>query len=176
MTIEHGGRFEQTRNGQHHASLNLRYLNTLKVQRRALSGERLICCAPVDLNAANTCLPLRRKNLDFLFLCHFSGDERAGGDCTETFHCETAVHGKAKNVICVFRPRFPHEFPQCFDELRNALACIGADTQNRRVFEKAPFQKLANLDFDEIHNVGFDSVDFCKYREPLLDMKQRADV
>src|SRR2546427_6806125 len=130
----------------------------------------------VYLNAANTRRPFRGKNLDFLFLCYFARNESTRDDRTETLHGETAVHGKTKNVGRIFRPRLPDEFTQCFNELRNALTRIRTGTQNGRAFQKASFQKLPNLDFDEIRNVGFDFFDFCKYREPLLDMKQGADV
>src|SRR2546422_8545284 len=131
---------------------------------------------PVYLNTTNTRRPFRGKDLDFLFLRHFARDESTRKDRTETFHGETAVHGKTKNVVRVFRPHFPNEFTQRFDELRNTLTRQRADTPNRRAFEKAAFQKLPNFDFDEIRNVGFYFVDFGKHCEPLLDVKEGADV
>ena len=176
VAIEHRSRSEQTRRRQDHASLNLRHFDALEVQRSTLSGERLISSVAMDLNTANACRPLCGKDLDFLFLCHFAGYESSGSDRSEALHCETAVDRQAKNVARVFRPRFSNELPQCFDELRNALACVRADPQNWRGFEEAAFQKLPNLHFDEIGHVGVDVVDFCEYREPLLDMKQGADV
>src|SRR6058998_2661748 len=126
----------------------------------------------VYLNATNTRPPFRRKDLDFLFLCYFSRNESTRDHRTEALHGETAVHRKTKNVGRIFGSRFPKEFTQRLNELRNTFARVRADTQNGRAFEKAPFQKLPYFDLDEIGNVGLDFVDFCKYREPLLDMKQ----
>src|SRR5207247_9479959 len=130
----------------------------------------------MDLNPSNACRPLRGQDLDFLFLGHFAGYESAGNDRSEALHCEATVDRKTKDVARVFRPGFSNELPQCFDELRNALACGRADQQNWRGFEEAAFQKLPDLHFDEIGYVGDDFVDLYENREPLLDMNQGAVV
>src|SRR5947199_2880583 len=171
VAIEHRSRYEQTRRRQDHASLNLRHFDALEVQRRTLSGERLISSVAMDLNTSNACRALCGKDLDFLFLCHFTGYESSGNDRSEALHCETAVDRETKDVASVFRPGFSNELPQCFDELRNALACGRADPQNWRWFEEDAFQKLTNLQCSEVGDDGVDFFYFCVFRDPLPDIK-----
>ena len=174
--LEYAGR------GQRHASRQLFQLHSGQVQRGALPGHGLVRHAAVYLDATHARTFSRRKNLDFLFLLHFAGDQRAGYNGAKAFHGEYAVDGQAEKGLGVARGDFggeAHDFALQFVEPSPLERADRNDGRPAGV-EKRSADEVFYLHADDaervfIHQVGFgDHGDAARNGEQPADFKMLA--
>ena len=92
LHIDALGGFQDIGRRKSHAASQLFDLNSGKVQSCSLAGDGLLSGASVHLHSAHPDATPCGKHFYFLFLAHFSRDQRSSNDGPKAFHHKYTVN------------------------------------------------------------------------------------